>query len=160
MTSLDNTTSSSHENHNQQHKEKTGTNFDWNQYVKDFPMETLLASHRKNMDAVRQAQQTATELVRDLVQLNNQHMRHAFDDMCHYTRTAFSSHGTTNGFGNTHASLLADTVRASFDRGIAHTKQVTDLFSTSTSKVFNTYRERFDDAMKEAQKMGTQETKA
>lgn len=129
----------------------SGKAFDWGKHMKGLPLEELLASHRKNMDAIRQSQQTAAELVRDLVQLNSQHMRHTFDDLSHYSRNAFVNAASSKEPAQ--ANLLMDTLRASFDRSVAHSKQITDMFSQSTSKVFNAYRQRFDDGMKEAQKM-------
>ena len=36
---------------------------------------------------------------------------------------------------------------------MGHYKKITDLFSQSTSKVFNSYKKRFDEGLQEAQEM-------
>lgn len=121
-------------------------NFKWT--GKELPLEALLASHRKNMDAVRQAQQAVSELVRDVAQLNGQYARHSFDDVCRQTRSYFTQAGTPK---NVDLEPFIGAIKSSFERSMAHYKQITELFSQSTSKVFNSYKKRFDEGLQEAQ---------
>jgi len=131
----------------------SSTSFDWGQFTKNLPLEAMLASHRRNVDTMRQAQQTASELLRDLMQLNSQHARQTFDEACHFARSAAVPSGASP-MGSREMGALNDTVRNAFERSIAHNKEVTDLFSRSTSKVFNAYKDRFEDGVKEVQSMG------
>lgn len=126
----------------------------WENYAKNFQkmpggidFDMLMESHRKNMETIRQAQQTASELLQGLVNLNNHYMRSSFDDLGSQVRT-FSGAGTKDMDAKTAASTAA--IKAAFDRSISHYKQVTDLFAQSTSKVFDSYRKRFDEGLVEA----------
>jgi hypothetical protein len=141
---------SSHDNHP---REGRAASFDWSQLTKNLPLEAILASHRRNVETMRQAQQTAGELVRELMQLNSQHARQTFDEACHFVRSAAVPSGTSP-MGGKEVGMLTDAVRNAFERSIAHNKQVTDLFSRSTSKVFNAYKDRFEEGVKEVQSMG------
>lgn len=127
----------------------------WENYAKGFQkmpgsmdFDVLMASHRKNMETIRQAQQTASELLQSLVNLNNHYMRSSFDDMGSQVRI-FSNKDTKDLGAKTDASTAS--VKTAFDRSVAHCKQVTDLFSQSTAKVFDCYRKRFDEGLVEAQ---------
>jgi len=100
------------------------------------------------MDAVRQAQQAVSELVRDVAQLNGQYARHSFDDVCRQTRSYFTQAGTPK---NVDLEPFIGAIKSSFERSMAHYKQITELFSQSTSKVFNSYKKRFDEGLQEAQ---------
>jgi phasin family protein len=125
----------------------------WAQYTKGFEkipaveMEALMKSHDKNMDTVRHAQETAAELLQNLMNINNQYVRSSFDELSTQIRTASEEMGEPFSPG---AAAAPAFVKASFDRAIAHCKQVTDLFSQSTAKVFNCYRKRFDEGLTEA----------
>ncbi|MEH0002924.1 MAG: phasin family protein [Holosporaceae bacterium] len=128
--------------------------FNWGSFSsKSLPIEALLASHRKNMDTIRQAQQTAAELVKDLVSLNNQYVRHSFDEMSNYTKSFVAQMNPEKGAATSAAAM--EKVKTSFDRSMSHCKQVTDLFSQSASKVFNNYRQRFDEGLKEAEELSS-----
>ena len=146
-----------HEKTQDKHEHKTSSErgkggFNWSSFsAKPFPVETLLASHRKNMDTIRQAQQTAAELVKDLVHLNNQYVRHSFDEMSHYTKSFVSQMNPEKSAANSAAAM--EKIKTSFDRSMSHCKQVTDLFSQSASKVFHSYRQRFDEGLKEAEEL-------
>ena len=126
-----------------------GKTFSWEKYVKEFPLEKLMTNYRKNVDTIRQAQQTATDLIRDLVQLNNQYMRQSFEDVSHYGRNAFPKAGS--GSASASSGQWMETMQVAFDRSMAHAKQINDLFSQGASKVFNNYRQRFEEGVKEAE---------
>ncbi|TGW15468.1 phasin family protein [Candidatus Hepatobacter penaei] len=128
------------------HHKDTQNKFQWK--GKELPLEALLASHRKNMDAVRQAQQAASDLVRDVAQLNGQYARHSFDDICRQTRTFFTEASMPK---NMNPEPMVSAIKSSFERSMSHYKQVTELFSQSTSKIFNSYKKRFDEGLQEAQ---------
>jgi hypothetical protein len=132
----------------QNHQEPKGSKESFRWTGKELPLEALLASHRKNMDAVRQAQQAVSELVRDVAQLNGQYARHSFDDVCRQTRSFFTQAGTPK---NVDLEPFIGAIKSSFERSMAHYKQITELFSQSTSKVFNSYKKRFDEGLQEAQ---------
>ena len=147
---MSDTDKSFHENQGStsQSSSSSKENFKWS--GKEVPLEALLASHRKNMEAVRQAQQAVSELVRDVAQINGQYARHSFDDVCRQTRTFFSQASSPK---NVDLEPFVGAIKSSFERSMAHYKQITDLFSQSTSKVFNSYKKRFDEGLQEAQEM-------
>ena len=99
----------------------------------------LLTSHRRNIDTIRAAQQTASELVQNLATLSTHYIRASFDDIGIQARSFMAEPRTQ-----------APAIKASLDRAITHCRQVTDLFTESTSKVFDVYRKRFDEGMEEA----------
>ena len=98
----------------------------------------LLTSHRRNLETIRQAQQTASELVQNLATLSNHYVRSSFDELGAQARSF------------TAPSTASPNMKASLDKAITHCRQVTDLFAESTAKVFNVYRKRFDEGMEEA----------
>jgi hypothetical protein len=99
----------------------------------------LLTSHRRNLETIRQAQQTASELVQNLANLSN-----------HYVRTSFDELGTQARCFASQPPAPSPALKSSLDRAITQCRQVTDLFAESTAKVFNVYRKRFDEGMEEA----------
>ena len=66
-----------------------------------------------------------------------------FDDLCRHVRS-FSMDSKSMSTESTGAMM--EGIKSAFDRSLNHCKQVTELFSDSTSKIFNTYKKRFDEA--------------
>jgi len=158
MSTFESQDHSGSQNQSESHTSQKTKGASWDHLsFKNMPIEALLASHRRNMDTMRHVQQTATELVKELVTLNNQYVRHSFDDMCHYTRTLTGQMGTSKMEAN--AKGVVEGLKSSFDRSMSHCKKVGDLFTQSSSKVFESYKARFEEGLKEAQDMASKAKK-
>jgi hypothetical protein len=115
------------------------------QETPDIDLDQLITSHRKNMETIRQAQQAASELLQGVMNVNNQYVRSSFEDLGTQVRAV--SAGDFEGVSGKNGTAA---VKGAFDRSLLHCKQVTELFSHSTAKVFDCYRKRFDESLAEA----------
>jgi hypothetical protein len=106
-------------------------------------LEELIDFYKKNMELMKDRQQTVVDLFKRVMQLNNSYMRHSFDDLLNYSGQVLQ--GTHKS-----ADQKAEFEQL-FERSMAHGRSVSELFVHTTKKVLESYRNTFEDNWRSAQ---------
>ena len=124
------------------------------QGFEDFPplptpgidVEALMLSHRKNLDLVKKSQQVAADLVRELIQVSHQYVHQSFDA---FKEKAYAPSKNKGKSPQGRAPSGPAHPEESFDQFMAYGRQITDLFTQSTARVFESYRNRLNESVHE-----------
>ena len=109
-------------------------------------VEALMRSHRKNLELVQKSQQVAADLVRELIQVSHQYVHQSFDAFKEKAYAPSKNKGKSQQARTTSGPAHPE---ESFDQFMAYGKQITDLFTQSTARVFESYRNRLNESVHE-----------
>ena len=109
--------------------------------------DAMMATHRKNVEALNTAQQASAEMMRNMLQLNSQYMKQLFEEINAQARSSMA-----NGGGNAHEKVSSQTeaVKNHVDKALRHTREVTEMLNQSSARVLDIYAKRFREYLDEA----------
>lgn len=120
--------------------------------------EAMLKSHRKNVEALTEANKTAVEVMKSIVQLQSQYVKQVFDDVTTVMQdfTKGASPLTKEGMGKVSTHL-----KNHVENGMAHGANIANKLVNSQKEIFEIMQGRFQDSTKEMTQMQkkTKETK-
>ena len=102
--------------------------------------EQILKSHRKNLEALSEAQKMAFEVIKNIAQLQAQFVRQTFEEMNESMREVI--HNPTS---REKLSAHVDTVKKSMSKAIDHHSNLSDILLKSNLDVYKLVQERFKD---------------
>ncbi len=123
------------------------SSFSTNDMLKDFAAkmpkvdrEEVLNSHRKNLEALSEAQKMAFEVVKNIAQLQAQFVRQTFEEMNESMREII--HNPTS---REKLSAHVDTVKKTISKAVDHHSNLSDILLKSNLDVYKLVQKRFKD---------------
>lgn len=107
--------------------------------------DAMMATHRKNVEALNTAQQASAEMMRNLMQVNSQYMKQLFEEMNSQARSAMNGSS-----GHEKLNTQTEAVKGHVDKALRHTREVTEMLNQSTARVLDIYAKRFREYLDEA----------
>lgn len=106
-------------------------------------MESMMTTHRKNVEAMTKANQVAIDGMQTLVQRQMEIARQNMDEAMVAARDVMATNG------NDGVTKQADTAKASFERMLGQMKEMSDILSKSQSEAAEVVNARITDMMDE-----------
>jgi phasin family protein len=124
--------------------------FDVSKYLGDFKVpgvdvETIVASQRKNIEALTQANKLAFEGLQNVVKRQAEILRQAIDEVTHISKD-FAEPGAPHEKAARQAELAKD----AFERALINARELTELISKANSDAFDLLNKRFSQSLDEA----------
>lgn len=124
--------------------------FDVSKYLGDFKVpgldvETIVASQRKNIEALTQANKLAFEGLQNVVKRQVEILRQSFDEIAQLSKE-FSEPGTPGD----KAARQAEIAKDSFERVLGNARELTELVTKANSEAFELLNKRFTQSLEEA----------
>jgi phasin family protein len=116
--------------------------------------ESMMASQRKNIEAITQANQLAVEGVQAVTRRQVELAREAFEGASAALRDLVSPGAPEERFAK-NAALAKDV----FEKGIANAKEIAELFGKAHSDAFNIITKRMSESLTEIQAHATAKTR-
>ena len=107
-------------------------------------VEAVLATHKRNIDAMTEANRVALEGAQAVAQ---RHMEIMQSTMTELTETLKELTTTTNPAGR--AAKHAELLRQTFETSVANTRELSDLIQRSNAEALSKLNARFSEAMRE-----------
>jgi phasin family protein len=107
-------------------------------------IEGVLATHKRNLDALTEANRVALEGAQVVAQ---RHMEIMQSTMAELTQTLKELTTTTNPAGR--AAKHAELLRQAFETSVANTRELSDLIQKSNTEALSKLNARFSEAMQE-----------
>ncbi|MGL5783896.1 MAG: phasin family protein [Alphaproteobacteria bacterium] len=108
--------------------------------------DTMMATHKKNVEALNTAQQASAEMMRNLLQLNSQYLKHLFEEMNTQARSSMGN----GGVNHEKMGHQTEAVKTHVDKALRHSREVTEMLNQSTARVLDIYAKRFREYLDEA----------
>lgn len=109
-----------------------------------FDKEKLLKKHRKNIEALTEANKMAVEVMQSLTQLQSQYMKKTFEDMTSMMQGMMSNSNQTNP-----AEKHTAVVKNHIDRTMEHGKAVASTLAQTHRNIYELFQNCMTSGMKE-----------
>jgi len=124
--------------------------FDVSKYLGDFKVpgvdvETIVASQRKNIEALTQANKLAFEGLQNVVKRQVEILRQSFDEIARLSKE-FSEPGSPHD----KAARQAEIAKDSFERVLSNARELTELVTKANNEAFELLNKRFSQSLEEA----------
>jgi phasin family protein len=124
--------------------------FDVSKYLGDFKVpgvdvETIVASQRKNIEALTQANKLAFEGLQNVVKRQVEILRQSFDEIARLSKE-FSEPGSPQD----KAARQAEIAKDSFERVLSNARELTELVTKANNEAFELLNKRFSQSLEEA----------
>jgi phasin family protein len=116
--------------------------------------EAMMNSHRKNLDALSEANKRAMDVIKSISQLQSQYMKQAFDDFSSAMQDMMKIKGTNEAIEK-HSSHVKNHV----SKAVEHGKNITTTLAKTQKEIFDIMRNRYKEGMDEFQEMHSKATK-
>ncbi|MBL0941964.1 MAG: TIGR01841 family phasin [Alphaproteobacteria bacterium] len=101
---------------------------------------TLLESHRKNMQTIEAAQKAAAETLKELTQAQSQYARQTMEDLTGLMRHLMASGNNLQE----KLELQSKSLKANVEKAVSHNHAISGILNQSQSKVVNLTNNRFN----------------
>ena len=109
--------------------------------------EKLIDHHKKNLDALSDAQKMAVEVIKNIAQLQTQFVRQTFEEM-HASMREVMQHPRSKEKLTAHA----DNVKQTLFKAVDHHASISDIVLKSHKDVYNLVQDRFKDGSESIKK--------
>ncbi len=106
--------------------------------------QALMDAHKRNVEALTQAQQVAIEGVQAVAKRNLEMMQQAMAEAAETMRTL-----TTGGAPQDRAAKQAELLKRAYDRAVEHARELSELVQKTNSDAVTVLNRRFGEAMDE-----------
>ena len=103
--------------------------------------EALMSNHRKNLDAINDANKMAVQVVKMIADLQSQYVRQTFDDMNAMVRELSASKPSADNQWESHASKIKEAMT----RAIDHSTSIANVMVKSNSEISGKMKNHFND---------------
>ncbi len=111
--------------------------------------ESIINSHRKNMESMSIASQAAAETVKSIAQAQGRYARQAIEDMASYARKATPSSSNAQEQVDAQAQFIKDEVQ----KAMSYSKEVSDIWNKSQDKLTKIASGRLNEYIEETKQM-------
>lgn len=124
--------------------------FDVSKYLGDFKVpgvdvETIVASQRKNIEALTQANKLAFEGLQNVVKRQVEILRQAMDEVASVSKN-FSAPGNPQDM----AAKQAEYAKDAFERALGNARELAEMISKANTEAFDLLNKRFTQSLDEA----------
>jgi len=132
--------------------------FDVSKYLGDFKVpgvdvETIVASQRKNIEALTQANKLAFEGLQNVVKRQVEILRQSIDEVTHLSKDIVEP-----GAPHEKAARQAELTKDAFERALVNARELTELITKANSDAFDLLNKRFSQSLDEAREAFTKAT--
>ena len=107
--------------------------------------ESMMMSHRKNMEALTEANRMAVEVMKSIAQLQSQYVKQTFDDMASIMKDAMAHPPASKEAMTKHT----DHVKSQVERAVGHSNNVASSVAKSQKEIFDLMHKRYSDGLEE-----------
>ena len=108
--------------------------------------EAMMSSHKKNMEALTEANKMAVEVMKSIAQLQSQYVKQTFEDMKSIMQEVKTHPKPSKEAIETHSYYMKDQIQKAFDHGT----KITATLAKSQKEIFDTMHSRYYEGAKEA----------
>lgn len=105
-----------------------------------FDRETVIQNHKKNVEAINDANKMAVEVLKTISQLQTQYMRQTFDDIGSMVRDMASTQGKRD---QNPMAAHSDRMRQMMTRSFDHSSEIAKLMAKSQQDSYGKFSEQF-----------------
>ncbi len=120
-----------------------------NTKMPNIDFDSIMESHRKNMESLASASQMAAETIRSIAQAQGSYMRQAMEDMASYTKKATASGANMPGQIDAQSRFVRDEIQ----KAVGYNQEVSDIWNKSQSKLVKLATERLNECVDESNKI-------
>ncbi len=129
--------------------------FDVSKYLGDFKVpgvdvETIVASQRKNIEALTQANKLAFEGLQNVVKRQVELLRQAMDEVAQVSKN-FAQPGNPQDM----AAKQAEYAKDAFERALGNARELAEMVSKANTEAFDLLNKRFTQSLDEAREVFT-----
>lgn len=106
--------------------------------------EAVMASHRKNLDALTEANKMAVEVMKSITQLQGQYLKQAFEDFSAVMKDTMGNVASKET-AEKHGQHVKDQIAKAMDHGSA----ITNTLAKSKKEIFELMHNRFSESVEE-----------
>lgn len=103
--------------------------------------QAMMSSHKKNMEALTEANKMAIEVMKSIAQLQSQYVKQTFEDMTSIMRDTLSHPKKSKDMVEKRSHHLKDQVQKAFDHGAT----ITSTLAKSQKEIFDLMHSRYHD---------------
>ncbi|MBW8308936.1 MAG: phasin family protein [Candidatus Paracaedibacteraceae bacterium] len=107
--------------------------------------ESMMMSHRKNMEALTEANRMAVEVMKSIAQLQSQYVKQTFDDMASVMKDAMAHPPVSKEAMTKHS----DHVKSHVEKAVGHSSNVASTLAKSQKEIFDLMHKRYNDGLEE-----------
>ena len=127
--------------------------FDVSKYLGDFKVpgvdvETIVASQRKNIEALTEANKLAFEGLQNVVKRQVEILRQTIDEVAQVSKD-FSEPGTPQD----KAAKQAEFAKDAFERALSNARELSEMIAKANSEAFDLLNKRFTQSFDEAREL-------
>jgi len=113
----------------------------------DAEREAIISNHKKNLDALTEANKTALEVMKNITKLQAEYMRQTFEDFAGIMKHVMKSGPQANPHDVW--SHNSDKIKAQVCRAAEHNKSMAEAIANTQTKIYEIFHDRVTDASKE-----------
>jgi hypothetical protein len=110
--------------------------------------ETLMNNHKKNMEAMNDANKMAVEVLKSIAQLQTQYTRQTFEDMNKIMQELSNSSKNQQWTAPNNASHVRNMMMRAFD----HSQDVSNIMAQSNQKLYGNFQDHMNESMENIRK--------
>ncbi|WP_010302780.1 phasin family protein [Candidatus Odyssella thessalonicensis] len=107
--------------------------------------ESMMLSHRKNMEALTEANRMAIEVMKSITQLQSQYVKQTFEDMASIMKDSMAHPPASKEAVAKHANH----VKSQVEKAVSHSKNVAGTIANSQKEIFDLMHKRYSESMSE-----------
>lgn len=111
--------------------------------------EALMASHKKNLEALTEANKTAVEVMKSISQLQTQYLKQAFEDMTAMFRETATSKADPKASWESHSEKMKHHISSAVEHGSAIASELLN----SQKKMQEIFHKRMSEGLNEAREL-------
>lgn len=111
--------------------------------------EALMKSHRRNLEALTEANHMAVEVMKSIAKMQSQYIKQSFEDMSSIMKGVVAQPKGEKPAMKDVLNRNADIVKDQVHRAFEHSSNVTDLISRSQREMFDRMQERYQEGASE-----------
>lgn len=109
-----------------------------------FDKEKVMKSHRKNIEALTEANKTAVEVLKSLTQLQSQYMKKSFEDM-----TSLMQGMMNPGAPRNPLEAQTTAIKNQIDRTLEHNRAITTTLADSHQEIYKIFNNRISSGIQD-----------
>lgn len=114
----------------------------------EFDQEKMLKAHRKNMEALNEANKMAVDVMRQITQMQGQFIRQTFEEIDEVIRENLALKNMTP---QEQMAKNTQRVQGAVQRAMDHSNNISQVMIKSNQEMFKNVQNRFEEGMKEMQ---------
>lgn len=107
--------------------------------------EAMMSSHKKNMEALTEANKMAIEVMKSIAQLQSQYVKQTFEDMTSIMRDTMGHQNSSKEILEKQSNHMKDQVQKAFDHGAS----ITSTLAKSQREIFDIMHNRYHQGAQE-----------